>query len=163
MDGVQTRSSRLCSAAYLVKPKNCSSRASANISRVVPVLETYALQVLRPGDVAIDATAGNGADTLALARMVGADGVVHGIDVQVCRAALQRGARCRELSTVEDLGDSRRLRSPRSKLWQRRGDSWTRSPPHKQLARCTCTWAATRGCESSWTARLARLMCRCRD
>ena len=38
--------------------------------------------VLRPGDIAIDATVGNGHDTLFLARQVGADGKVYGFDIQ---------------------------------------------------------------------------------
>ena len=50
-------------------------------------------QVLRPGDMAVDATAGNGADTLALARMVGPRGVVHAIDVQVSVSAAHLAAR----------------------------------------------------------------------
>ncbi|MEY3385370.1 MAG: hypothetical protein RIR53_181 [Bacteroidota bacterium] len=37
---------------------------------------------LRPGDVAIDATVGNGWDTRVLADCVGAGGVVYGFDVQ---------------------------------------------------------------------------------
>lgn len=38
--------------------------------------------VLRPGDIAIDATVGNGHDTLFLARLVGATGKVYGFDIQ---------------------------------------------------------------------------------
>ena len=79
------------------------------------------MQVLRPGDMAVDATAGNGADTLALARMVGPDGVVHGIDVQVCRGHCAAPG-CALPSAVEDEDQrSRSLSSPRSKLWRRRG------------------------------------------
>ncbi|WP_426451176.1 class I SAM-dependent methyltransferase [Paenibacillus sp. S-38] len=37
---------------------------------------------LRPGDTAVDATAGNGNDTLFLARLVGGTGTVHAFDVQ---------------------------------------------------------------------------------
>ena len=37
---------------------------------------------LRPGDIAIDATVGTGADTLFLARTVGAKGHVYGFDIQ---------------------------------------------------------------------------------
>ena len=37
---------------------------------------------LRPGDIAIDATAGNGHDTLFLARQVGPGGEVHAFDIQ---------------------------------------------------------------------------------
>jgi len=39
-------------------------------------------ECLADGDVAVDATAGNGHDTLFLARRVGAAGVVYGFDVQ---------------------------------------------------------------------------------
>ena len=42
---------------------------------------------LQPGDVAIDATLGNGHDTLFLAQTVGPEGHVHGFDVQL--AALE--------------------------------------------------------------------------
>ncbi|AEI39311.1 class I SAM-dependent methyltransferase [Paenibacillus mucilaginosus] len=37
---------------------------------------------LHPGDTAVDATAGNGNDTLFLARLVGGTGTVHAFDVQ---------------------------------------------------------------------------------
>ena len=37
---------------------------------------------LRPGDAAIDATAGNGQDTLFLARLVGESGRVYAFDIQ---------------------------------------------------------------------------------
>lgn len=39
-------------------------------------------KTVRPGDTAIDATAGNGHDTLALARLVGPGGKVYAIDWQ---------------------------------------------------------------------------------
>ena len=39
-------------------------------------------EVLRPGDIAIDATAGNGHDTLFLANCVGGVGKVYGFDIQ---------------------------------------------------------------------------------
>jgi ubiquinone/menaquinone biosynthesis C-methylase UbiE len=42
-------------------------------------------QVLRPGDVAVDATCGNGHDTLFMAQCVGPSGCVHAVDVQVRR------------------------------------------------------------------------------
>ena len=38
--------------------------------------------VLGPGDIAVDATAGNGLDTLRLARLVGETGRVHAVDIQ---------------------------------------------------------------------------------
>ncbi|NHN32928.1 tRNA (mnm(5)s(2)U34)-methyltransferase [Paenibacillus agricola] len=39
-------------------------------------------QRLLPGDIAIDATAGNGGDTAFLARLVGTQGAVHAFDIQ---------------------------------------------------------------------------------
>jgi 16S rRNA C1402 N4-methylase RsmH len=39
-------------------------------------------EVLAPGDIAIDATVGNGHDTLFLASKVGAQGKVYGFDIQ---------------------------------------------------------------------------------
>lgn len=39
-------------------------------------------EVLRPGDAAIDATAGNGYDTQFLAETVGIDGIVYAFDIQ---------------------------------------------------------------------------------
>jgi hypothetical protein len=48
--------------------------------------------VLQPGDTAVDATCGNGHDTLALAELVGPRGVVWGLDLQV-REGLGRGRR----------------------------------------------------------------------
>lgn len=48
------------------------------------------VQHLQPGDWALDATVGNGHDTLTLARAVGPTGLVVGVDIQ--RVALQRAA-----------------------------------------------------------------------
>lgn len=48
-------------------------------------------RVLVPGDSAVDATAGNGYDTLFLARLVGPSGHVHAFDVQA--AALEETRR----------------------------------------------------------------------
>jgi predicted methyltransferase len=38
--------------------------------------------VIRPGETVVDATVGNGHDTLLLAQTVGAEGMVYGFDVQ---------------------------------------------------------------------------------
>ena len=45
---------------------------------------------LRPGDVAVDATAGNGHDTVLLAELVGAKGRVFAFDVQAAALAATR-------------------------------------------------------------------------
>ena len=55
---------------------------------------------VRPGDAVVDATAGNGHDTLALCRAVGAQGRVYAFDVQ--RAALEATqARLRENGVLD--------------------------------------------------------------
>jgi ubiquinone/menaquinone biosynthesis C-methylase UbiE len=45
-------------------------------------------QVLRDGDTAVDATAGNGRDALALAELVGPTGRLVAVDLQVFFACL---------------------------------------------------------------------------
>jgi predicted methyltransferase len=56
---------------------------------------------IRPGDLAIDATAGSGVDTLFLARCVGAGGRVYSIDVQEEALARTRSRLDRELPGAE--------------------------------------------------------------
>ena len=55
-----------------------SEKRISLVDRVHRYLET----VLEPGDIAVDATVGNGHDTLFLARLVGEEGRVHGFDIQ---------------------------------------------------------------------------------
>ncbi|KHK01262.1 tRNA (mnm(5)s(2)U34)-methyltransferase [Desulfovibrio sp. TomC] len=44
--------------------------------------QTLVAKVARPGDITVDATAGNGHDAVFLARLVGLGGVVHCFDIQ---------------------------------------------------------------------------------
>ncbi|WP_218107262.1 class I SAM-dependent methyltransferase [Akkermansia glycaniphila] len=68
-------------------------------------------RVLVPGDSAVDATAGNGYDTLFLARLVGPSGHVHAFDVQA--AALEETRRrlmregCGERVSLHECSHSR--------------------------------------------------------
>jgi predicted methyltransferase len=59
-------------------PFNCSSEAP----RAVDIAQGFIGQVLKSGDIAVDATAGNGNDTLFLARLVGHAGRVYSFDIQ---------------------------------------------------------------------------------
>ena len=65
----------------------------AERGRFPSILDTakqlIALRVM-PGDTVIDATVGNGHDTLFLARLVGREGLVYGFDIQ--QVALERTA-----------------------------------------------------------------------
>ena len=52
------------------------------LERVLPFSKNLLEKALKPGDVAIDGTAGNGYDTLFLAELVGESGHVYSFDVQ---------------------------------------------------------------------------------
>ena len=69
----------------------------------VPLSHFFLRQRVRPGDLVLDATCGNGLDTLLLAELAGEGGRVWGFDVQpraiaATRALLEREGR---LSAVE--------------------------------------------------------------
>ncbi|WP_349408228.1 class I SAM-dependent methyltransferase [Pseudalkalibacillus sp. SCS-8] len=53
-----------------------------NLSRVLPYAKELLEKVIEPGGVAVDATVGNGHDTLFLAKLVGENGRVYGFDIQ---------------------------------------------------------------------------------
>ena len=50
--------------------------------RLVQLAHNQISEVLKPGDIGLDATAGNGHDTLFLAKQVGLSGKVFSIDIQ---------------------------------------------------------------------------------
>jgi predicted methyltransferase len=50
--------------------------------RVTERAQALARETLRPGDLALDGTAGKGRDTACLAQAVGPDGHVHAFDIQ---------------------------------------------------------------------------------
>lgn len=52
------------------------------IKRQVDIAHDYIRLVVKNGDVVVDATAGNGNDTLFLSKLVGGDGVVYSFDIQ---------------------------------------------------------------------------------
>ncbi|SIS44099.1 class I SAM-dependent methyltransferase [Salimicrobium flavidum] len=52
------------------------------LDRVLPFSHELMKKVLAPGDIAIDATCGNGHDTSYLANLVGKSGHVYGFDIQ---------------------------------------------------------------------------------
>jgi hypothetical protein len=53
-----------------------------SLCRVVSWAKWFVKQVVKPGDICIDATVGNGNDTLFLAECVGTTGRVYGFDIQ---------------------------------------------------------------------------------
>ncbi|HSP22014.1 MAG TPA: class I SAM-dependent methyltransferase [Planococcus sp. (in: firmicutes)] len=57
------------------------------LQRVLPFTKNLLEQVISAGDAAIDATAGNGHDTLFLAQLTGPSGKVYAFDIQ--RAAIE--------------------------------------------------------------------------
>lgn len=58
--------------------------------RATELAHALVAERLRPGDIAVDGTAGKGRDTLALAQAVGADGHVHAFDIQPAAIASTR-------------------------------------------------------------------------
>ncbi|SDJ63663.1 class I SAM-dependent methyltransferase [Salimicrobium halophilum] len=52
------------------------------LDRILPFSHELMKKTVSPGDIAIDATCGNGHDTLYLANLVGEDGHVYGFDIQ---------------------------------------------------------------------------------
>ena len=56
--------------------------APVNPIRVTERAQKLATEILRPGDIAVDGTAGKGRDTACLAQAVGSSGHVHAFDIQ---------------------------------------------------------------------------------
>lgn len=52
------------------------------LKRVLQYAQDLLAETIQPGDTVVDATAGNGYDTLFLAQLVGDDGQVYAFDVQ---------------------------------------------------------------------------------
>ncbi|MFJ7729525.1 class I SAM-dependent methyltransferase [Neobacillus sp. NPDC097160] len=52
------------------------------MERILPFAKNLLDKAIRPGDVVVDATVGNGHDTAFLAELVGETGKVYGFDVQ---------------------------------------------------------------------------------
>ncbi len=52
------------------------------LEKILPFARRLLKQAVNPGDIVIDATIGNGHDTVFLANLVGASGKVYGFDIQ---------------------------------------------------------------------------------
>ncbi|MBL0386761.1 methyltransferase domain-containing protein [Tumebacillus sp. ITR2] len=70
------------------------------IKPMLAYVRTLLTEVLNEGDVAVDATVGNGHDTLFLAQLVGESGRVYGFDIQAEALASAR-ARLEEAGVAE--------------------------------------------------------------
>lgn len=58
------------------------------LERILPFARTLLEKAVQPGDIAVDATIGNGHDTVFLANLVGETGHVYGFDIQ--EAAIEK-------------------------------------------------------------------------
>lgn len=72
------------------------------IKSVLDFAHVLIREALRPGDVAVDATLGNGHDTAALCRAVGDEGRIFGFDVQA-EAIEETERRLSELSVSPEI------------------------------------------------------------
>lgn len=52
------------------------------LERILPFARNLLELAVKPGDIAIDATVGNGHDTIYLANLVGSTGRIYGFDIQ---------------------------------------------------------------------------------
>lgn len=71
------------------------------LKRVLDFSKLLAKEVLRPGDIAIDGTTGNGHDTVFLAQCVGESGTVYGFDIQAL--AIERTRRRLQEAHIENV------------------------------------------------------------
>ena len=69
----------------------------SSLTRIVPWCHQLVAEVLKPGDLAVDLTAGKGRDTLVLAQAVGEGGQVVAFDLQA--VALEQTAQYLESDT----------------------------------------------------------------
>ncbi|MGM9925412.1 MAG: class I SAM-dependent methyltransferase [Bacillus sp. (in: firmicutes)] len=65
------------------------------LDRILPFARILLEKCVSPGDIAVDATAGNGHDTLFLTKLVGEEGHVYAFDIQE-QAIAQTGKRLEE-------------------------------------------------------------------
>jgi predicted methyltransferase len=70
--------------------EKCKLISLTKIMRLTELTHTAISKVLQPGELAIDATIGNGHDTSFLARITGPNGEVHGFDIQADALAKTR-------------------------------------------------------------------------
>ncbi|SDM12173.1 Putative rRNA methylase [Sediminibacillus halophilus] len=52
------------------------------LKKVIPYAHELLRETIQPGEVAVDATCGNGHDTTVLSKLVGDDGIVYAFDIQ---------------------------------------------------------------------------------
>lgn len=77
-----------------------SSSSIASLRGPVPLSHLFLQSFLRDGQLAVDATCGNGHDTLLLAGLVGASGHVWGLDIQP-EAIAETGRRLAEAALAD--------------------------------------------------------------
>lgn len=53
-----------------------------DLTTIHPIIDQYLNQFLTPGDIAVDATLGNGNDALKIAKIIGKGGKLYGFDIQ---------------------------------------------------------------------------------
>ena len=77
------------------------------VHNAVSLSHLYVNMVVKPGDVCVDATAGNGHDTLFLSNLVGEKGLVYSFDIQEqaiqsTRKRLERFAKNENVRQIHD-------------------------------------------------------------
>ncbi|WP_234400669.1 class I SAM-dependent methyltransferase [Virgibacillus senegalensis] len=71
------------------------------MKKVIPFAHDLLEQTINPGDIAIDATCGNGHDTLVLSKLVGDKGTVFAFDIQ--NQAIERTKQLLDQASVQNV------------------------------------------------------------
>lgn len=75
------------------------------LERVLPYAKSLAEEIIKPGDLVVDATCGNGHDTSFLSELTGSQGKVFSFDVQ--QQAIENAKElCRTLNNISFITDS---------------------------------------------------------
>jgi hypothetical protein len=85
-----------------------NNRLYNRLSRIIPWSHELLAEVVSPGDLAVDLTAGRGQDTLTLWQMVGAHGQVIAFDIQQ-EALVQTRQRLLEAGATARMADQNHL------------------------------------------------------
>lgn len=86
-----TRCTKAASVAVSCTPDKLISLLATG-GKLTAIAQCYWQSVVRPGDCVVDATLGNGHDTLFLAKLVGPAGHLYGFDVQACAPCCHSGS-----------------------------------------------------------------------
>ncbi|KAA8497692.1 putative rRNA methylase YtqB [Porphyridium purpureum] len=124
----------MCTQSVSAEKAKKSSARCRVLTRSAKFWHVFAAEAVRPGDAVLDATVGNGHDTLHLARMVGPEGTVYGLDIQDSALTRTRERLDEAFPPNELLTDSSNSLRPRIVLEKRSHETFPESIRDGDLA-----------------------------